>query len=53
MAAVTTRPARPGAAHAPRMPAGLAGTLRSELTKIRSVRSTYWSLIVLVLAGIA
>jgi ABC-2 type transport system permease protein len=28
--------------------AGLRGTLRSELTKIRSVRSTYWSLIVLV-----
>jgi ABC-2 type transport system permease protein len=28
--------------------AGLGGTLRSELTKIRSVRSTYWSLIALV-----
>jgi ABC-type transport system involved in multi-copper enzyme maturation permease subunit len=32
--------------------AGLAGTLRSELTKIRSVRSTYWSLLVLVLASV-
>jgi ABC-2 type transport system permease protein len=30
----------------------LAGTLRSEFTKIRSVRSTYWSLILLVLAGL-
>jgi ABC-2 type transport system permease protein len=28
--------------------AGFAGALRSELTKIRSVRSTYWSLIALV-----
>ena len=27
--------------------AGLRGTLRSELTKIWSVRSTYWSLIAL------
>ena len=33
--------------------AGIAGTLRSEFTKIRSVRSTYWSLILLVLAGFA
>ena len=31
---------------------GIAGTLRSELTKIRSVRSTYWTLILLVLAGV-
>lgn len=30
---------------------GILGTLRSELTKIRSVRSTYWTLILLVLAG--
>ena len=33
--------------------AGIAGTLRSEFTKIRSARSTYWSLILLVLAGFA
>jgi len=33
--------------------AGIAGTLRSELTKIRSLRSTYWSLVLLVLAGFA
>jgi ABC-2 type transport system permease protein len=32
--------------------AGLGGTLRSELTKIRSVRSTYWSLIALVVITI-
>jgi ABC-2 type transport system permease protein len=31
---------------------GIAGSLRSELTKIRSVRSTYLTLIVLVLAGV-
>ena len=24
--------------------AGLAGTLRSEFTKLRSVRSTYWTI---------
>src|ERR1700735_2223572 len=33
--------------------AGLPGTLRSEFTKIRSVRSTYWTLFLLVVAGIA
>jgi ABC-2 type transport system permease protein len=33
--------------------AGLAGTIRSEFTKIRSVRSTYSTLILLVLAGLA
>jgi ABC-type transport system involved in multi-copper enzyme maturation permease subunit len=33
--------------------AGIIGTLRSELTKVRSVRSTYWTLILLVLVGIA
>jgi ABC-2 type transport system permease protein len=32
--------------------AGLSGTLRSELTKIRSVRSTYWSLIALAVITI-
>jgi ABC-2 type transport system permease protein len=31
---------------------GMVGTLRSELTKIRSVRSTYWTLILLVLVGV-
>lgn len=32
--------------------AGLAGALRSEWTKIRSVRSTYWTLIALVVVSI-
>jgi DNA-binding NarL/FixJ family response regulator len=36
---------------APRRP-GLPGTLRSELTKILSVRSTYWTLLALVAASI-
>src|SRR5579859_4941446 len=53
MAAVMTGRAGTGVAPAQHRPAGLAGTLRSEVTKIRSVRSTYWSLVVLVLAGIA
>ena len=53
MAAVTTGRARPGAVPAPGWRAGFTGTLRSELTKIRSVRSTYWSLFLLVVAGIA
>src|SRR5438552_3991512 len=50
MAAVTTR-------QAPTLPppsgrAGFGGTLRSELTKIRSVRSTYWTLLVLLAISI-
>jgi ABC-2 type transport system permease protein len=53
MATVTTGRAGTGAAPAQHRPAGLAGTPRSELTKIRSVRSTYWSLLLVVLAGIA
>ena len=53
MTAITTGRARPSAVPAPSRPAGLVGTLRSELTKIRSVRSTYWSLFILVAAGIA
>jgi hypothetical protein len=35
-------------AHHPRGRAGFANTLRSEFTKIRSVRSTYWTLFALV-----
>jgi ABC-2 type transport system permease protein len=38
----------PPAAHRP----GFPGALRSELTKILSVRSTYWTLIALVVASI-
>ena len=32
--------------------AGLGGTLRSEFTKIRSVRSTYWTLLVLLAVSV-
>jgi ABC-2 type transport system permease protein len=32
--------------------AGLGGTLRSEFTKIRSVRSSYWTLLVLLVVSI-
>ena len=52
MTAVTTEQVRPGAA-AQRKRAGLAGTLRSELTKIGAVRSSYWALALLVLASLA
>jgi len=51
--ATTVIPARSRAAlPAARGRAGFGGTLRSELTKIRSVRSTYWSLIALVVITI-
>jgi ABC-type transport system involved in multi-copper enzyme maturation permease subunit len=58
MATVTTQPSRP--APAKRIPAvppatrrsGFAGTLRSELTKILSVRSTYFTLSVFFLAEV-
>jgi ABC-2 type transport system permease protein len=33
--------------------AGLAGTVRSEFTKVRSTRSTYWALALLVLVSLA
>ena len=51
MAAITADRLSPGAA--PPGGAGPAwpGTLRSEFTKLRSVRSTYWTLLLLVLAG--
>ena len=49
-AAVTARPrAVPATAKRP----GLPDTLRSELTKILSVRSTYWTLLAQVVASIA
>jgi ABC-2 type transport system permease protein len=53
MTTVTTSRARPRPAPARPYRAGFASTLRSEFTKIRSVRSTYWSLFLLVVAGIA
>jgi len=49
MAAVTQQaPTLP----APSGRAGFRGTLRSEFTKIRSVRSTYWTLLVLLAVSI-
>jgi ABC-2 type transport system permease protein len=53
MTAVTTSLVSPGAVSADGHRAGLAGTLRSEFTKIRSVRSTYWTMFMLVLASLA
>ena len=50
---VTTQTAgitRGGAA--PAMRAGFGGAVRSEITKIRSVRSTYWTLLALVVVTI-
>ncbi|MFC9469620.1 ABC transporter permease [Streptomyces coelicoflavus] len=44
----TTVPVQPAASAARERPAGFAGLMLSEWTKIRSVRSTVWSLAVLV-----
>ncbi len=52
MAATTTQPARPPVLPPPSGRAGFGGTLRSEFTKIRSVRSTYWTLLVLLVVSI-
>jgi ABC-2 type transport system permease protein len=52
MAVTAQVPARPAALDGPGAPAGLGGALRSELTKIRSVRSTYWTLFALVIVTI-
>jgi ABC-2 type transport system permease protein len=53
---MATTTAAPGARLAALPPvsgrAGLTGAIRSEWTKIRSVRSTYWTLAVLVIVGI-
>lgn len=51
MTAVATHQTRPRAGAAGRR-AGFGGTLRSEFTKIRSVRSTYWALALLMVAGL-
>jgi ABC-2 type transport system permease protein len=50
MAATTTRQAT--VLPPPSGRAGFGGTLRSEFTKIRSVRSTYWTLLVLLAISI-
>ena len=52
MAAVTTEKANLSALPPVRGRANLAGTIRSEFTKIRSVRSTYWTMIVLLVITI-
>jgi ABC-2 type transport system permease protein len=49
---ISTHPRGPAVQSALRRVA-LARTIRSEFTKIRSVRSTYWTLLVLVLASAA
>ena len=51
-AAIPAAPARIRAVPAATKRPGLPGTLRSELTKILSVRSTYWTLLAQVLASI-
>jgi ABC-2 type transport system permease protein len=51
-AAVPATPARIRAVPAASRRPGLPGTLHSELTKILSVRSTYWTLLAQVLASI-
>jgi ABC-2 type transport system permease protein len=49
----TTAAARPALLPAPTGRAGFGGTLSSEFTKIRSTRSTYWTLLALVVITIA
>ncbi len=49
----TTAPAiRPAALPAPRGRVGLAAALRSEFTKLRSVRSTYWTLLAVIVVTV-
>jgi ABC-2 type transport system permease protein len=52
MATVTTGGALRGVRSAPARRVGLGGAIRSEFTKIRSVRSTYAALGVMLLAGV-
>jgi ABC-2 type transport system permease protein len=53
VAGTTAEAVRPAAVPAPSGRAGFGGTLRSEFTKIRSTRSTYWTLLALVVITIA
>jgi ABC-2 type transport system permease protein len=50
--AALTRQTRPPVLPPPSGRAGFGGVLRSEFTKIRSVRSTYWTLLVLLAVSI-
>ena len=52
MAAMTQTEPAPSALPPATGRAGFGGTLRSELTKIRSVRSTYWTLLVLLAVSV-
>ena len=52
MAAVTTEGTRLSTLPPPSGRAGLIGTLRSEFTKIRSVRSTYWTMLALLVISV-
>ncbi len=52
MATTTARPVPPSAIPAAHRRVGLAGALRSEFTKIRSVRSTYWTLLALIVVTV-
>jgi ABC-2 type transport system permease protein len=52
MAALTTEAAATRRRRARGRADDFAGTLLSELTKLRSVRSTYWTLLLLVLASV-
>jgi ABC-2 type transport system permease protein len=52
-AAIPATPARTRAVPLASRRPGLPGALRSELTKIRSVRSTYWTLLAQAVASIA
>jgi ABC-2 type transport system permease protein len=52
MAAITRQAPDAAVLPPPSGRAGLGGTLRSEFTKIRSVRSTWWTLLALVVVSI-
>jgi ABC-2 type transport system permease protein len=52
MTASTATAARSAGLPPPVGRAGLRGTVRSEITKIRSTRSTYWALLALIVATI-
>jgi ABC-2 type transport system permease protein len=52
MAAITRQASGAPVLPPPSGRAGLGGTLRSEFTKIRSVRSTWWTLLVLVVISV-
>jgi ABC-2 type transport system permease protein len=52
MAATTAPALRPAVLPAATGRAGLRGTLRSEVTKMRSTRSTYWTLLALIVVTV-